>query len=36
MHDKKTRSYNMSNLKATNTKSEMLVRKFNKLHLRRN
>ena len=28
MHDKKTRSYNMSQIKATNTKPEMVVRKF--------
>ena len=28
VHDKKTRSYNMSRIKATNTKPEMLVRKF--------
>jgi len=28
VHDKKTRSYNMSQIKATNTKPEMLVRKF--------
>lgn len=28
VHDKKTRSYNMSQIKATNTKPEMLVRQF--------
>ena len=28
VHDKKTRSYNMSQIKATNTKPEMKVRKF--------
>ncbi len=28
VHDKKTRSYNMSRIRATNTKPEMLVRKF--------
>ena len=28
VHDKKTRSYNMSKIKAKNTKPEMLVRKF--------
>ncbi|MEO7924714.1 MAG: DNA mismatch endonuclease Vsr [Chitinophagaceae bacterium] len=28
VHDKKTRSYNMSQIKATNTKPEMLVRRF--------
>ncbi|HNR16724.1 MAG TPA: DNA mismatch endonuclease Vsr [Chitinophagaceae bacterium] len=28
VHDKKTRSYNMSQIKATNTKPEILVRKF--------
>ena len=28
VHDKKTRSYNMSQIRATNTKPEMLVRKF--------
>jgi DNA mismatch endonuclease (patch repair protein) len=28
VHDKKTRSYNMSQIKATNTKPELLVRKF--------
>ena len=28
VHDKKTRSYNMSQIKVTNTKPEMLVRKF--------
>jgi DNA mismatch endonuclease (patch repair protein) len=28
VHDKKTRSYNMSRIKAKNTKPEMLVRKF--------
>jgi DNA mismatch endonuclease (patch repair protein) len=28
VHNKKTRSYNMSQIKATNTKPEMLVRKF--------
>jgi len=28
VHDKKTRSYNMSQIKAKNTKPEMLVRKF--------
>ena len=28
VHDKKTRSYNMSQIKATNTKPEMVVRKF--------
>lgn len=28
VHDKKTRSYNMSQIKATNTKPEMIVRKF--------
>ncbi len=28
VHDKKTRSYNMSQIKATNTKPEIMVRKF--------
>ena len=28
VHEKKTRSYNMSQIKATNTKPEMMVRKF--------
>ena len=28
VHDKKTRSYNMAQIKATNTKPEMIVRKF--------
>ncbi|MEP7372200.1 MAG: hypothetical protein ABI675_02355 [Chitinophagaceae bacterium] len=28
VHDRKTRSYNMSQIRATNTKPEMLVRKF--------
>ena len=28
VHDKKTRSYNMSQIKATNTNPEMLVRKY--------
>ena len=28
VHDKKTRSYNMSRIRSTNTKPEMLVRKF--------
>ena len=28
VHDKKTRSYNMSQIKATDTKPELLVRKF--------
>jgi DNA mismatch endonuclease (patch repair protein) len=28
VHSKKTRSYNMSQIKATNTKPELLVRKF--------
>jgi len=28
VHDSKTRSYNMSRIKAKNTKPEMLVRKF--------
>ncbi len=28
LHDKKTRSYNMSQIKGKNTKPEMLVRKF--------
>lgn len=28
VHDKKTRSYNMSQIKATNTKPELLVRRF--------
>ena len=28
VHDKKTRSYNMSRIKAKNTKPEMLVRRF--------
>ncbi|RYZ18801.1 MAG: DNA mismatch endonuclease Vsr, partial [Chitinophagaceae bacterium] len=28
VHDKKTRSYNMSKIKGKNTKPEMLVRKF--------
>jgi DNA mismatch endonuclease (patch repair protein) len=28
VHNKKTRSYNMSQIKATNTKPELLVRKF--------
>lgn len=28
VHDKKTRSYNMSQIKAKNTKPEMLIRKF--------
>ena len=28
VHDKKTRSYNMSQIKAKNTKPELLVRKF--------
>jgi DNA mismatch endonuclease (patch repair protein) len=28
VHNKKTRSYNMSQIKATNTKPEMLARKF--------
>ena len=28
VHDKKTRAYNMSQIKATNTKPEMIVRKF--------
>ena len=28
VHDKKTRSYNMSQIKAMNTKPELLVRKF--------
>ena len=28
MHDKKTRSYNMSQIKGKNTKPEMLVRRF--------
>lgn len=28
VHDKATRSYNMSQIKATNTKPELLVRKF--------
>jgi DNA mismatch endonuclease, patch repair protein len=28
VHDKKTRSFNMSQIKATNTKPELLVRKF--------
>jgi DNA mismatch endonuclease (patch repair protein) len=28
VHDKKTRSYNMSQIKAKNTKPEMPVRKF--------
>src|ERR1700749_2028617 len=28
VHDKKTRSYNMSRIKSKNTKPEMLVRKF--------
>ena len=28
VHDKKTRSYNMSRIKAKNTKPELLVRKF--------
>src|SRR5688500_6848413 len=28
VHDKKTRSYNMSRIRATNTKPEMLVRTF--------
>jgi len=28
VHDSKTRSYNMSQIKAKNTKPEMLVRKF--------
>ncbi len=28
VHDKKTRSYNMSQIKAINTKPELLVRKF--------
>jgi DNA mismatch endonuclease, patch repair protein len=32
VHNKATRSYNMSRIKATNTKPEMLVRKF--LHAR--
>jgi DNA mismatch endonuclease (patch repair protein) len=28
VHDKKTRSYNMSRIRATNTKPELLVRRF--------
>jgi len=28
VHDKKTRSYNMSRIKAKDTKPELLVRKF--------
>ncbi len=28
VHDKKTRSYNMSQIRSTNTKPELLVRKF--------
>jgi DNA mismatch endonuclease, patch repair protein len=28
VHDRKTRSYNMSRIKGKNTKPEMLVRKF--------
>ncbi|MEP7255942.1 MAG: hypothetical protein ABI666_09185 [Ferruginibacter sp.] len=28
VHDKQTRSYNMSRIKGKNTKPEMLVRKF--------
>jgi DNA mismatch endonuclease, patch repair protein len=28
VHDKKTRSYNMSQIKGKNTKPEMLVKKF--------
>jgi DNA mismatch endonuclease (patch repair protein) len=28
VHDKKTRSFNMSRIKGKNTKPEMLVRKF--------
>jgi G:T-mismatch repair DNA endonuclease (very short patch repair protein) len=28
VHDKKTRSYNMSQIKATNTKPELMVRNF--------
>nr|WP_319511029.1 hypothetical protein [uncultured Draconibacterium sp.] len=28
VHDKKTRSYNMSRIKGKNTKPEVLVRKF--------
>jgi DNA mismatch endonuclease (patch repair protein) len=32
VHDKKTRSYNMSQIKATNTKPELLVRKFLHAH----
>jgi DNA mismatch endonuclease (patch repair protein) len=28
VHDKKTRSYNMSQIKGKNTKPEMLVRRF--------
>jgi DNA mismatch endonuclease (patch repair protein) len=28
VHNKKTRSYNMSRIRAKNTKPEMLVRKF--------
>ena len=28
VHDKKTRSYNMSRIRSTNTKPEMLVRRF--------
>lgn len=32
VHDKKTRSYNMSQIKGKNTKPEMLVRKFLHAH----
>ena len=32
VHDKKTRAYNMSQIKATNTKPEMIVRKFLHAH----
>jgi len=32
VHDKKTRSYNMSRIKAKNTKPEMLVRRFLHAH----
>jgi len=32
VHDKATRSYNMSRIKVKNTKPEMLVRKFLHVH----
>ncbi len=32
VHDKETRSYNMSQIKSRNTKPELLVRKFLQAH----